>query len=96
VVHVIIFIRARKNTLSGDISISGLPFTSDFTTIFNMVPYRRFLTEFQLMGETSGTSIILSKIDSDALTVVNLNDTDFATAATTYNNIGVSFSYFTS
>jgi hypothetical protein len=94
VVNVILWIRSNKGTLSGDISISGLPFSSPETTVIPVIPYRRFASTFELFGDCVGTSIALYKVSSVSTSVIPLTDVDFSNLATNYNNIGISFSYF--
>jgi len=89
-------ITADKNTLSGDITISGLPFTPASAHYgVQVAPRRRFATQFDIFAQLSGTSIQLFKIDSDGLNQTELTDTDLdSTAADTYNDMCGAFTYF--
>lgn len=66
---------------SGNVTISGLPFSGLSTACFGGVGRaRRFANTFTFGGFlTSGSSLILYKQDTDDLNYINLNVTDLAT-----------------
>jgi hypothetical protein len=94
VVHINFYIQGDKDSLSGDISISGLPFAVAETTLVNLTPLRRFITDFIAYGALSSTSILLRKLESNSLTPISVTDSDLSSATTLYNTLGGSFTYF--
>jgi len=90
-------INANKNTLSGNITITGLPFTTNanFRGSAALAPSRRFATSFTLMGSivASSTSIGLLKYDTTNVNEVALTDADMV-ASDNYNRISFVASYY--
>jgi hypothetical protein len=85
-------IAGNKNTLSGNISVTGLPFS---TAIINGIPLqalRRFATDFVASGYVSGTSLELYKNNSSSAGATSVTDTDLQ-AITSYNDLRGAFSY---
>jgi hypothetical protein len=93
VVTIFLNIRASKGTISGDISIGGIPYEVVGYYV-NMTTRRRFATDFQLAGSVGASQIDLFKIKSDESEPVPVTDSDmYATALTTYNDINTTFTY---
>jgi hypothetical protein len=85
-------ITANKSTLSGDISITGLPFTTSSNNGIALYAARRFATDFVAFAFISGTSFALYKNDSSSATTTSVTDTDLE-AITSYNDLRGTFSY---
>jgi len=90
-------INANKNTLSGNITITGLPFTTNANHrgSASVAPTRRFATAFTLMGVIAGssTAISLLKYDTTNADEVPLTDADMV-ASNNYNRINFFASYY--
>jgi hypothetical protein len=85
-------ITANKDTLSGDISITGLPFTTASTNSSALHAARRFATDFVAFGSAFGTSLFLYKDESSAVSATSVTDADLV-AGTNYNDLTATFTY---
>jgi hypothetical protein len=85
-------IAANKGTLSGNISLTGLPFSTAIVNGIALNAVRRFATDFVAFGEVSGTSLLLYKNDSSSAGGTSVTDTDLE-AITSYNDLRGAFSY---
>jgi hypothetical protein len=96
VVTIRFVIRSNKDTLSGDIKVSGLPFTAVVGTItIALTPTRRWNTLFSVFGSVFGTDISLFKEESNASGVATeVADTDMLNTSTFYNVLSGTFTYY--
>jgi hypothetical protein len=85
-------IAANKSTLSGNISLTGLPFSTAIVNGIALNAVRRFATDFVAFGEVSGTSLLLYKNDSSSAGGTSVTDTDLE-AITSHNDLRGAFSY---
>jgi hypothetical protein len=94
VVTLELIISASKGTISGDISIGGIPYAG--SSYVNMIPRRRFATDFQLFGLVVASEILLFKIKSDELSPLPITDADFnSVESIIYNDIRATITYIT-
>ena len=89
-------IRGDKNTLSGGISISGVPFAPANVGAGVAFAYvDDFATDMVLRGFVESSQITLYKGATNALTMVNITDADMITGSTARNQIYGSVTYIT-
>jgi hypothetical protein len=90
-------LRAKRNTLSGNVEITGLPFTNSGNGAGLSVSFASaFTTDMpNLRGYTTSTKIALRKNATNIATGTPVADTDLADAATTENYLYFSATYLT-
>jgi len=90
-------LRAKRNTLSGNVEITGLPFTESGSGAGLSVNFASaFATDMpNLKGYTTSTKIVLRKNATNSASGTPVANTDLANAATTDNYFYFSVTYLT-
>jgi hypothetical protein len=90
-------LRAKRNTLSGNVEITGLPFTNSGNGAGLSVSFASaFATDMpNLRGYTTSTKIALRKNATNTVSGTPVANTDLADAATTENYLYFSATYLT-
>lgn len=100
VVHIGGFIQANKNTLSGNITVTGLPFVCadiSFAVACAISSYRRWATDMRMTAviNKDHNFITLYKSASNSATATAVTDADMSSISSFYNTLAFNISYRT-